>query len=68
MSLDTLQEIEQAISRLSPRELEELYLWLDSNCTQPFDARIADDLALGRLDTAIDQALDDEKHSRVETL
>ena len=53
MSLSTLQEIQQAICGLSPRELEELYLWLDSTCPQPFDARIADDLALGRLDAAI---------------
>jgi hypothetical protein len=68
MGLSTLQEIEQAICGLSPRELEELYLWLDGNCPQPFDARIADDLALGRLDAAIDRALDAEKNGRVETL
>ena len=31
MSLNTVQEIERAIGALSPRELEELYAWLDQH-------------------------------------
>jgi hypothetical protein len=35
MSLNTVQEIERAIEALSPRELEELYAWLDQHGPQP---------------------------------
>ena len=35
MSLNTVQEIERAIGALSPRELEELYAWLDQHGPQP---------------------------------
>ena len=65
MGLDTVQEIERAIGALTPRELEELYSWLDRNCPQPMDTRLQSDLAAGRLDKAIHRALDDEKSGRV---
>jgi len=65
MGLDTVQEIERAIGALTPRELEELYSWLDQNCPQPMDTRLQSDLAAGRLDKAIHRALDDEKSGRV---
>jgi hypothetical protein len=68
MSLNTIQEIERAIGALTPRELEELYLWLDQHCPHPFDTRVQSDLASGRLDEAIDRALDDEKNGRVQPL
>lgn len=68
MNLATVQEIERAIGGLSPHELEELYIWLDRNCPQPFDDRISADLAAGRLDTAIHQALNDEKLGRARVL
>ena len=47
MSLDTVQEIERAIGALSPRELEELYAWLDLHCPQPIDAQLQADLECG---------------------
>ena len=59
--MSTVQEIEYAIKALTPRELKELYSWLDQHGPQPIDARIQSDLAAGRLDKAIDRALDDEK-------
>jgi len=59
MSLHTVQEIERAIGALSPEELEELYSWLDEYQPQPIDARLSSDLAAGRLDKAIQRALDD---------
>jgi hypothetical protein len=64
----TVQEIERAIQTLTPRELEELYAWLDQHCPQPIDARIQSDLAAGRLDEAINRALEDEQHGRVQPL
>ena len=66
--MNTVQEIERAIQALRPRELEELYSWLDQHCPQPIDARIQSDLAAGHLDKAINRALDDEKNGRVQPL
>jgi hypothetical protein len=68
MGLNTVQEIERAIGALKPEELEELYSWLDQNCPQPTDTHVQADLAAGRLDNAIQRALDDEKNGRVQPL
>jgi len=51
MSLNTIQEIERAIGSLTPREIEELYAWLDQHCPPP-------------IDTVIQRASDDEKSGR----
>jgi hypothetical protein len=66
--MNTIQEIERAIQTLGPRELEELYSWLDRHCPQPIDARLQSDLAAGRLDSVIHRALADEKDGRVQPL
>lgn len=68
MNLNTVQEIEHAIAALNPRQLAELYAWLDQYDPQPIDALLRNDLAAGRLDKAIAQALDDEKHGRTTPL
>ena len=68
MSLNSIQEIERAIETLTPREVEELYLWLEQRYPQPIDARVQSDLAAGRLDAAIERALDDEKNGRIRPL
>jgi hypothetical protein len=68
MGLSTVQEIERAIGALKPKELEELYSWLDQNCPQPIDTRVQSDLASGHLDNAIHRALDDENNGRVQPL
>jgi hypothetical protein len=68
MGLNTVQEIERAIDALTPEQLEELYLWLDEHHPQPIDALIQSDLAAGRLDKAIQRALDDEKTDRIRPL
>lgn len=65
MSSSTVQEIGNAIDKLTEEELEELYSWLDRHHPQPIDARLASDLAAGRLDKAIFQALDNEQNGRV---
>ncbi|MGH9743075.1 MAG: hypothetical protein ACRD51_12085 [Candidatus Acidiferrum sp.] len=62
-------EIERAIGTLTQEELEELRLWLDEYAgPRPLDRRIEADLAEGRLDKAIQSALDDEKQGRVRPL
>ena len=68
MSLNSIEEIERAIGALTPHEIEELYGWLEQHCPPPIDARIQSDIAAGRLDTAIQRALDDEKSGRVQPL
>jgi predicted S18 family serine protease len=68
MNLATVQEIERAIAALTPQELEELYSWLDQHETTALDKRIESDLSAGRLDSAIQHALEDEKQDRTELL
>ncbi len=68
MSSRTVQEIERAIGALTPQELEELYAWLDQQLAPPIDTRVQSDLAAGRLDKAIQRALEDEKNGRVQPL
>jgi len=67
-SSNTVQEIERAIDKLSAGELQELYSWLEHHHPQPIDSRVESDLAAGRLDSAIFDALDDEKNGRVRPL
>jgi hypothetical protein len=67
MGLNTVEEIERAIGSLGPEELEELCGWLDQQ-PHPIDTRIQSDLAAGRLDQAIQRALDDEKNGRAQAL
>jgi hypothetical protein len=69
MSAKKIQEIEQAIGMLTPEELEELRLWLDEYAgPRALDQKIEADLAAGRLDGAVQGALDDEKKGRIRAL
>ena len=68
MALNTVQEIERAIAALDPRQLQELYSWLDQHAPQPIDTRLEADLSAGRLDNAILRALESEKKGHVQPL
>jgi hypothetical protein len=68
MTPTSVKDIEQAIQRLTVYEIEELYRWLEEHYPQPIDARLKADVVAGRLDSAIDRALDDEKNSRTRPL
>jgi hypothetical protein len=64
-----VEELQRAIGTLTQEELEELRLWLDEYTgPSPLDRRIESDLAAGRLDEAVQSALDDEKRGRVRPL
>jgi hypothetical protein len=67
MSSNSVQQIEQAITTLSPAEIEELREWFDQY-EHPLDIRLAADLSSGRLDQAIQGALTDERNGRVQPL
>jgi hypothetical protein len=68
MSLNMVQEIEDAIRALTPSELEELYAWLDRYCPQPIDAQLKADLEAGRIDDRINRALADHKGGNTQPL
>jgi hypothetical protein len=69
MAENRLTEIEHAIGTLSRQELQELLSWLDEYASpQLLDRRIETDLGAGRLDEAVQEALNDERHGRVRPL
>jgi hypothetical protein len=59
--MSSVQEIERAIGTLSPREQEELFVWMDDRYAQAVDARLAEAVAAGTVDDRIRQALADHK-------
>ena len=64
-----VEELQRAIGSLTQEELEEPRLWHDEYAgPTPLDRRIKADLAVGRLDKAVQSALDDEKRGRVRPL
>ena len=46
----TLEEMEIAITNLSPKELDELMVWLEEYYAQVWDKQIEEDANSGRLD------------------
>jgi len=65
MACSTVEEIERAIETVTTREIAELYPWLDAHYPHPIAVRLPSDLSDGRLEAAIDRALDDEKNGRI---
>ncbi len=49
----SVQDVETAISQLSPQELAELMAWLEEYHEQIWDRQIEDDLEEGRLDVLL---------------
>ncbi len=64
--MNSVLEIERAISALSPGELDELYTWMDQNC--PIDTQLKADLDSGRIDDRIDRALADYNAGTTQSL
>ncbi len=64
--MNTVLEIERAISALSPDELDELYTWMDRSC--PIDMQLKTDLDAGRIDARIIRALADYKAGEAQPL
>ena len=59
--MSTVQEIEHAIQKLRPEEVEELKAWL-------FDREIEADAEAGRLDSFAEEALREHREGRTRPL
>jgi hypothetical protein len=57
--VSTIQEIESAIERLSEADRVKLREWFLELDQMAWDRQLADDIAAGRLDSLVDEALDD---------
>ena len=55
--MSTLAEIERAIQRLSPEDLEKLRAWMEEFAANQWDRRIECDAAAGKLDGLATEAL-----------
>jgi hypothetical protein len=62
--MSTVQEIEQAMRRLSPDELAQLRAVFAELDAEAWDARIEADAAAGRLDALAEEALKDFREGR----
>jgi hypothetical protein len=58
-SMSTVQEIERAVSRLSPEELVRFREWFDEFDAKVWDRQFEKDAKSGKLDRLADQAIAD---------
>jgi len=64
----TVQELEKAVAKLSPRELAEFRAWFLQFDLDEWDRQIARDSEAGRLDKFTEEAIADYKAGRVKEL
>lgn len=64
MNLNTLPEIERAVSKLSPEELDAFRVWFAKFDADIWDRKFEADVATGKLDALADKALQDLKERR----
>jgi hypothetical protein len=62
--MSTIQEIETAVTQLSPEQLADFRAWFTEYDAQKWDAQIAEDATVGRLDGLADEALADLRAGR----
>lgn len=60
----SVKEIEEAISRLQPSELETFRAWFAAFDAEAWDRELGADVAAGRLDRLAEEALDDLREGR----
>lgn len=64
MNINTLQEIERALTKLSPEELAAFRIWFAKFDADAWDREFETDVAAGKLDALADKALQDLKEGR----
>jgi hypothetical protein len=62
--MTTVEDIEKAIARLKPRELDRLRAWFDEYQAARFDEKIERDANAGKLDDAAARAVADHCKGR----
>jgi hypothetical protein len=62
--MSTVEDIEKAIAKLKPRELDRLRSWFEEFQSARFDEKIERDAKGGKLDRLADGALADHKRGR----
>ena len=65
--MSSIQEIETAVTQLSPEQLADFRAWFAEYDAQKWDHQIAEDAAAGRLDALADEALADLRVGRTTT-
>ena len=66
--MSTVQEIESAISKLKPEEIQAVGTWLDELREQMWDKQIEADAKAGRLDKLMEEAKRDFEGGRCKPL
>lgn len=62
--MSTVQDIENAVRRLSPEDLAAFRSWFAEFDAQLWDRQFEEDVAAGRLDTLAEEALKDLREGR----
>ena len=62
--MSSVNEIEEAVLKLSPEELAAFREWFSEFDAEAWDRRIEGDIAAGRLDALADEALEDSRAGR----
>jgi hypothetical protein len=62
--MSTIEEIEDAVLRLSPEEFAAFRAWFAELDAAAWDRQIEEDVAAGRLDALADEALNDLREGR----
>ena len=63
-TMTTVEDIEKAIAKLKPGELDRLRSWFEEFQAARFDDKIERDAKAGKLDRAADRALADHRKGR----
>ena len=64
----TIQEIEQAIAELSPKELARFRVWFEEFDAQAWDDQFERDVKAGKLDKLADKAIRDFRAGKAKEL
>jgi hypothetical protein len=62
--VSSVNEIEEAVLRLTPAELEAFRAWFAEFDAAAWDRQMEDDVAAGRLDALADEAIEDLRAGR----
>jgi len=60
----SVQEIEEAVTQLTPKQLADFRSWFMAFEAQRWDQQLENDISIGRLDSLADEALNDYRAGR----